>query len=124
MYLDHAQFEYVTQREKRTSVRKAIQCRARIRIGDRYYAGYLHNISPEGAKLRTVSHIRRLGRVVLMLPDLPPLVCALRWHDNFNAGVQFEIPLPTAILARWILMRPTSTSRDAEIDWVEASARS
>lgn len=67
-----------------------IQCRARIRIGNRQYAGYIHNISPAGAKLRTISSIRKLGAVILKLPDLPPIRCQLRWSDGYNAGVAFE----------------------------------
>lgn len=118
MYLDHAQFEEAVALGRRVSLRKEIQCRARIRIGNRCYAGYIHNISPEGAKLRTVSHIRRPGRVVLTLPDLPPLMCELRWHDAYNAGVQFEIPLPKPILRRWILERPIAPAlSEAGIDW-------
>lgn len=82
-----------------------IQCRARIRIGTRQYMGYLHNISQGGAKLRTLSSIRKLGNVILSLPDLPPLHCQLRWTDSFNAGVSFEMTVPQADLCRWAQTR-------------------
>jgi hypothetical protein len=34
-------------------------------IGSRHYAGYLHNISRGGAKLRTITPIRKVGAVLL-----------------------------------------------------------
>ena len=79
-----------------------MQCRARILIGNRHYAGYIHNISEGGAKLRTVSSIRKLGKVVLRLPDLPPLKCQLSWSDAYHAGVAFECRLTRAQLREWV----------------------
>src|SRR5689334_1804679 len=73
--------------ERRQLPRHEIQRRARIHIGTRHYAGYLQNISEAGAKLRTITPIRKLGTVLLRLPDLPPLRCELRWTDAFNAWV-------------------------------------
>jgi hypothetical protein len=87
--------------QRRRFQRLDIQCRARIRIGKRQYAGYLHNISLGGAKLRTITPIGRLGNVILRLPDLPPLKCTLRWTNAYNAGVSFELPLTRAMLKEW-----------------------
>jgi PilZ domain-containing protein len=74
-------------------------------IGTRHYAGYLHNISQGGAKLRTITPIRKLGSVLLRLPDLPPLRCTLRWTDAYNAGVAFELAISHADLAEWAKSR-------------------
>lgn len=87
---------------RRRFPRYSVQCRARIVIGRRQYAGYIHNISEGGAKLRTVTSIRKLGNVVLRLPDLPPLNCRLRWTDAYHAGVVFERRLTKAELRQWI----------------------
>ena len=92
-------------RQRRRHPRYEVQCRARIRIGNRQYAGYIHNISEGGARLRTISSIRRLGNVILRLPDLPPLNCRLTWLDAYHAGVFFELPLAKAELRRWIQSR-------------------
>jgi hypothetical protein len=86
---------------RREFSRIEIDCRARIRIGNRQYAGYLHNISQGGAKLRTITPIHRVGGVVLRLPDLSPLHCDLRWRDSHNAGVMFGRQLSEADLLRW-----------------------
>lgn len=91
--------------QRREFARIQILCRARIRIGNRQYAGYLHNISQGGAKLRTLTPIRRPGHVILRLPDLPALRCQLRWTDSYNAGVSFELKLPLELLLEWALTR-------------------
>ena len=94
----HDQKFFVSRRQL---PRYPVQCAARIRIGNRQYAGYIDNISVGGARLRTISPIRRLGEVVLRLPDLPPLQCTLRWTDAYNAGVLFALTLSSEDLARW-----------------------
>lgn len=92
-----------------------IHCRARIRIADRQYAGYLHNISQGGAKLRTITPIRKVGNIILRLPDLPPLRCQLRWTDSYNAGVLFASALDEAELSRWAEARVALIDQSAEI---------
>ena len=111
MYLVEAQkLDEVAARRRRTP-RLNVQCRARILIGNRHYAGYLLNISPAGAKLRTVTLIRRVGRVVLTLPDLPPMHCHLRWNDGYNAGVEFAQPLPHRQFRIWADARSEACGR-------------
>src|SRR6478609_8514626 len=100
MYLSDPSERVEPLLQRRRFSRLEIQCRARIRIGDRQYAGYIHNISRGGAKLRTITPIRRLGTVVLRLPDLPPLRCRLCWTDAYHAGVTFESPLSASELPR------------------------
>jgi len=94
-----------SQSQRRRHVRHDIHCRARIRVANRHYAGYLHNISPVGAKLRTITPIGRVGAVFLRLPDLPPLKCALKWSDHYNAGVMFGSALSDDQLLAWLQSR-------------------
>lgn len=91
--------------ERRTSRRADIQCRARIVIGTRHYAGYLHNISRSGAKLETITPIGKIGKVLLQIPDLPPIRCELRWSDPHNAGVAFRVPLSGSVFSKWLRER-------------------
>ena len=77
VYLSQLPGERLRAPTRRRFSRHQIQCRARICIAKRHYAGYLQNISRGGAKLRTITPIRRLGDVLLRLPDLPPLRCRL-----------------------------------------------
>jgi|KBSSwiS6_1023812.scaffolds.fasta_scaffold99743_1 hypothetical protein len=112
-------------RQRRRFPRFAVQCRARILIGKRQYAGYIHNISEGGAKLRTVSSIRRIGKVVLRLPDLPPLRCRLSWTDAYHAGVVFELRLTKAQLRHWVESRAAfaelNKGPEAECELVEVT---
>jgi hypothetical protein len=101
MYLQGSVDDLELAKDRRKYARFKVQCRARIRIGTRQYAGYIHNISQGGAKLRTISPIRKLGNVMLKLPDLPPLRCRLCWTDAYHAGVLFEIALSRSDLRRW-----------------------
>lgn len=101
MYLSDPTEFVQRPRQRRRTPRLDLQCRARIRIGDRQYAGYIHDISRGGAKLRTISPIRKLGTLTLLLPDLPPLRCRLVWTNAYNAGLAFETSLSAAEFRRW-----------------------
>jgi hypothetical protein len=112
MFHSHLKTWATEHPQRREFARIQILCRARIRIGNRQYAGYLHNISQGGAKLRTLTPIRRLGHVILRLPDLPALRCQLRWTDSYNAGVSFELKLPSKLLSDWARTRSASDEND------------
>ena len=101
MYLVH-DFDTAAAHKRRQFPRYGVQCCARILIGKRQYAGYIQNISQKGAKLRTITSIRKLGTVILKLPDLPPLQCRLSWTDHYHAGVSFERALTKAQLRQWM----------------------
>ena len=123
MFVSHEFQEMQPARQRRRFSRYAVQCRARIVIGKRQYAGYIHNISEGGAKLRTVSSIRKIGNVVLRLPDLPPLKCRLSWTDAYHAGVVFERRLSKAELRHWVENRAAfvelNRGPEAECELVE-----
>ena len=121
--MDTANSPAQSQKQRRRYPRFEIVCRARIRIGTRQYAGYLHNIGEGGAKLRTITPIRKLGSVILRLPDLPPLRCQLRWTDSYNAGVVFELALSRTELSRWARSRavPQSGAMECAISELEAA---
>lgn len=103
---------------RRNFHRHDVRCRARIIIGARHYAGYIDNISLGGARLRTISPIGKAGKVLLELPDLPPLRCRLRWSDSHNAGVAFELLLPAGMLSDWLRSR-SATAFARDIAWLE-----
>jgi hypothetical protein len=127
MYLQEVQVSSAAKC-RRKSQRHSIQCRAKIQIGKRHYTGYIHNISRAGAKLRTITPIRRVGPVVLTLPDLPPIRCELRWTDSYNAGVQFARALRSAEFAAWAEARSlidldrTYITAAAELVWEASGA--
>lgn len=115
MYLAKIVSEPETEKDRRKQPRYNLQCRARIVIGTRHHAGYVSDISPTGAKLRTITPIARPGTVLLRLPDLPVLRCCLRWHDAYNAGVAFACPLDEGEFEAWLSTRSVSEATQAQM---------
>jgi hypothetical protein len=90
---------------RRRSPRLNLRCRARIRIGKREYAGYIEDISSEGAKVRTLTRIDRVGPVCLIIPDLPPMRGHIRWMEPHGGGVCFSMSVCASVLAEWARSR-------------------
>ena len=87
--------------ELREYTRIPIRCRARIQIGNRHYTGYVENLSEGGAKLATFTPIRSTGKVLLRMPDLPPLRGHLCWADGTAGGMAFCRNLSADEVAEW-----------------------
>ena len=87
--------------DQRQFTRVPVKCRARIQIGKRHYTGYVENLSEGGAKLVTFTPIRSSGKVLLRLPDLPPLKGDLRWADGTAGGMAFGRKLTADEVAEW-----------------------
>jgi hypothetical protein len=82
-----------------------VQARARIRIGNRSYAGWIEDISEGGARIVTLTPIRDHGRVLITVPDLKSLGGDLRWSDGCAGGVQFRLKLDPGLLYQWLSLR-------------------
>lgn len=91
--------------EARQFTRVPVRCRARIQIGKRHYTGYVENLSEGGAKLVTFTPIRSSGKVLLRMPDLPPLKGDLRWADGTAGGMAFSRKLAAEEVAEWASYR-------------------
>ena len=103
-----AEGEYKERRFERHSVR----CPVRVRIGNRQYAAYLDNASDGGVKLSTGSRIVPAGKVVLQIPDLPPMRGELRWASEREAGVAFPLVDGYSPITEWLARRaPSATPR-------------
>jgi hypothetical protein len=100
-----APFESAGRQRRREFARLAVEARARIRIGKRFYAGYIENISEGGARVVTLTPIRDTGPVVVTVPDLKPLGGDLRWSDGCVGGVQFRLKLDPQVLHQWLSLR-------------------
>jgi hypothetical protein len=90
---------------RREFERLDVQARARIRIGKRFYAGFIENISEGGARIVTLTPIRDSGPVIVRVPDLPALAGELRWRDGCTGGVQFRLKLQPELLQQWLGLR-------------------
>lgn len=92
---------FITRRFERHTVR----CPVRVRIGNRQYAAYLDNASEGGVKLSTRCRIIPADKVVVHIPDLPPLRGELRWASEREAGVAFPLVDGLADIAKWMERR-------------------
>lgn len=84
--------------------RVELELPGRIRVGARYHAATLLNISQGGAKIRAAEEIEPAEKLVLMVNGLPPVAASVRWRDNDQTGIAFDIPVPFDVLAQWIPM--------------------
>jgi hypothetical protein len=93
--------------------RTAVRCPVRVRIGNRQYAAYLDNASDGGIKLSTGCRIVPADKVIVYIPDLPPIRGELRWVDGQEAGIAFPLVDGLVPLADWLERRAaTVASRD------------
>ncbi len=82
--------------------RVCLDLRGRIRVGSRYQAVTVCNISQGGANIKPSEPDAVLEKVVLMVNGLPPIAGSVRWQDEEHAGIEFDIPVSFEVLARWV----------------------
>ncbi|MDB5705434.1 MAG: hypothetical protein JWN66_2550 [Sphingomonas bacterium] len=82
--------------------RVGLEVRGRIRVGARYHAVTLSNISQSGARIQPGEVVEVGQKLVLMVAGLPPIAGSIRWRDSERAGIHFDTPIPFDILARWV----------------------
>jgi hypothetical protein len=76
---------------------------ARLRHGARYHGVTLTNISQGGAGLAAADELEAGARIVLTIPDLPPVPGVVRWYANGHAGIAFDERLRLDLLAQWVV---------------------
>lgn len=94
--------------ERRSAVRRPIDCAAKLRVKERYYFGRAADISYAGARFATASSLKEDGPAWLMLPDLPPLGCVICWTSDQAFGLEFSERLPEQVLDTWLVGRVVS----------------
>lgn len=92
---------------RRESPRVRTVAQVLLRTARRSYPAVLRDISAMGARVRTLRPIRTGPSIVLNLPDFPPIVAFVRWSDDLDIGLAFEVPLPIQVIAAWLDDRVT-----------------
>lgn len=89
-----AEFEPAIGLGRRRSVRAPVSLDARIGRGglDRTLCKVV-DISQHGARLQTYSSLRAGTMIWLSLPNVGHHAAKVVWADDYEAGLQFEIPL-------------------------------
>jgi len=91
--------------KRRALPRISVDCAGQLSNGLRAVEVMLRDISQGGASLECNADAIGPGNVRLLLPDLPPIVGAVRWTSGLNIGVSFNECLAFETLARWIQAR-------------------
>ncbi|CAN5825547.1 hypothetical protein BH11PSE6_BH11PSE6_08620 [soil metagenome] len=94
--------DYSASAQQARAPRVGIDVRARIRVGARYYAAMLCNISQSGARVSSGEPFEMGQKLILMLNGLPPIAGSVRWCDQDHAGIAFDNPIAFETLARWV----------------------
>src|SRR5437868_15245220 len=89
-----AEFEPAIGLGRRRSVRAPVSLDAKIGRGglDRALCKVI-DLSQHGARLQTYSSLRAGTMIWLALPKVGHHAAKVVWADDFEAGLQFEIPL-------------------------------
>jgi len=82
--------------------RVGIEVRARIRVGAQYRSVTVCNISQGGASISPPEPGELGEKLILMANGLPPIAGVVRWQDQENAGIKFDVPLSFDVLAKWV----------------------
>lgn len=94
--------DYAPSSQQPRAPRVGIDVKARIRVGARYYAVTLCNISQAGGRVSPGEPLEKGEKLILMLNGLPPIAGSVRWRDKEHAGIAFDNPIAFEALARWV----------------------
>ncbi|MGY4398060.1 hypothetical protein ACVWZA_003262 [Sphingomonas sp. UYAg733] len=103
--------ELSPQPAQQRAPRVELELSGRIRVGAHYHAATLLNISQGGAKIRVAEAFELAEKLVLTVNGLPPIAASVRWSDNGQAGIAFDVPVPFDVLAHWLPMMQRQAQR-------------
>ena len=97
---------WVTENSKRRTLpRIPVNCRGQLSDGLRFIDIMLRDISQGGASVEASAPISLMSKIVLILPNLPPLMGVVRWNGENTFGISFNECIAFECLARWIHAR-------------------
>ncbi len=74
----------------RRAVRVNMQVPCELMVGGRRVGAWIHNLSQQGALVRTDERLSLIQRVKLSAEGLPEIAAKVRWRRNDNYGLSFE----------------------------------
>lgn len=82
--------------------RLEVDCRANIKLGDKYYNVDVHDISLGGLKVEPIEEYCLGKSVIVVVESLRPVRGEVRWFADRKAGIVFDQPLGFEELAEWV----------------------
>lgn len=82
--------------------RLEVNCKASVKLNDRYYTVDVHDISLGGLKVEPIEEYCLGKQVIVVVESLRPVRGEVRWFSDRKAGIVFEQPLGFEELAEWV----------------------
>lgn len=82
--------------------RLEVDCRANVKLGDKYYNVDVHDISMGGLKVEPIDEYCLGKSVIVVVESLRPVRGEVRWFADRKAGIVFDQPLAFEELAEWV----------------------
>jgi hypothetical protein len=95
--------------------RLEVDCKANVKVGNKYYTVDVHDISLGGMKVVPIEEYCLGKKVVVVVESLRPVRGEVRWFSDRKAGIVFEQPLKFEELAEWIGKRLEMATLKASI---------
>src|SRR3954470_24470397 len=94
-----AEFEPADSLGRRRAIRAPVSLDGRLGRGglDRTLCRVI-DLSAHGARIQTYSELRTGAALWLTLPDATQCAARVMWVDDFEAGIEFNVPLSEDIL--------------------------
>lgn len=95
--------------------RLEVQCKANVKLGDKYYTVDLHDISLGGLKVEPIDEYCLGKPVIVVVESLRPIRGEVRWFNERKVGIVFDQPLTFEELAEWVGKRLEMATLKASI---------
>ncbi|HET9810464.1 MAG TPA: PilZ domain-containing protein [Sphingomicrobium sp.] len=92
---------------RRSSPRVSTVAQIVLKTGGGKYVSELRDISAIGAKIRTRRPVNPGRSAMLIVPGMPMMRAFVRWVDDTELGLAFDVPLPIQVIAQWLDERVT-----------------
>ena len=95
--------------------RLEVQCKANVKLGDRYYTVDVHDISLGGLKVEPIDEYCLGKPVIVVVESLRPIRGEVRWFNEGKVGIVFDNQLKFEELAEWVGKRLEMATLKASI---------
>jgi hypothetical protein len=87
---------------RRRMPRAIVEASGTLNVGPFGYHANIVDISPAGARVRTIKPLVGVGPVSLRLPHLSAIPARICWFEDSDAGLRFNAPLEMRVLEEWL----------------------
>lgn len=96
---------------RRSLPRATISADGMLTVESIAYPVTVFDISPAGARTRSLKEIAGRGPASLRLAGLPAIDCRICWTDGNDAGLRFNAPIEMRLLEEWIRILQMAPAR-------------